>query len=180
MEVLITGGKFRNQKINSACKHGGFRPTLSKVREAVFNILGNDLEGITFLDAFAGSGVMGFEALSRNAAKVVWIDQDAKACMEIRNNLNRLSVNSSLHQVVTGNFFTVFSSLEIIPDILYLDPPFEHYPDVKIFDLLKTLPVQSLSVLELPTQYALSVPDSLECLKEKKYGNIRLIFLRRV
>lgn len=81
--MRITGGSFKGKAI-SAGAASGVRPTAAKVRQALFNILGGTIEGAAFLDLYAGSGTVGAEALSRGAAKAVFVDSDSANIKTLR------------------------------------------------------------------------------------------------
>ena len=85
----IIAGRFNGQKIRTSAK-ASYRPTTSRVRKSIFDILG-DLEGCSVLDLFAGSGILGFEAASRGAAAVTFVDND-------RRNVQLIHVNSKMLQ----------------------------------------------------------------------------------
>lgn len=87
--IRITGGKWRSRLIDVADSHG-LRPTPDRVRVTLFNWLGQDLAGLTCLDLFAGSGMLGFEAASRGAAKVTLVEQDQRVFAALRQNAQAL------------------------------------------------------------------------------------------
>src|SRR5574344_1234228 len=93
----ITAGKFKGQKI-TAPDENITRPTLSKVRMALFNTLQSmiDFEGASFLDMFAGSGIMGLEALSRGFERVVAIEKNPKVLKILSNNYKSLSLKEKI------------------------------------------------------------------------------------
>lgn len=103
------------------------RPTADRVREALFNILGQNLDGATFLDLFAGSGAVGIEALSRGVQLCVFVDSSQEACRVIRENLQMLGL-SSRSEVHCRD---VMGAIEIAArrarsfDYVFLDPPYE-------------------------------------------------------
>lgn len=104
------------------------RPTSGRLREALFNICQGEVEGISFLDLFAGSGAMGFEALSRGAAHVTFIDNSRESLRSIRVTAANLDVTSkvTLHY---GDVFTMLMQLskkKRLYDIIYADPPYEY------------------------------------------------------
>ena len=92
--MQITGGYLKSRKINSP-KGTNVRPTLSQIRESVFSILKSlmDFEGALFLDAFAGSGIMGFEAISRGFENTVFIEKDRKTFFLLKENAVKLELN---------------------------------------------------------------------------------------
>src|SRR5688500_8789260 len=89
--MRIISGKFKSRRLKST-PPAGIRPTSDKLRETVFNILGVKARGSAFLDACAGMGGIGIEALSRGAAPVYFVDQSRKACRIIRENLKSLEI----------------------------------------------------------------------------------------
>lgn len=103
------------------------RPTSDRVREALFNILGQNLEGATFLDLFAGSGAVGIEALSRGAKCCVFVDDSVDACRIIRTNL----ITTGFRQSAEVHCKDVVSAIEIAGrkqrqfDYVFMDPPYE-------------------------------------------------------
>jgi 16S rRNA (guanine(966)-N(2))-methyltransferase RsmD len=86
--VRISAGLLKGFTLSVPCR---VRATSAKVRQAAFNILGDTIEGARVIDGFAGSGALGFEALSRGAAFVAFIESDTEAILSIRDNLSRLS-----------------------------------------------------------------------------------------
>jgi 16S rRNA (guanine(966)-N(2))-methyltransferase RsmD len=88
-EVRIVGGQWRSRRIRFTPR-SELRPTPDRVRETLFNWLGQDLTGLTCLDLFAGSGALGFEAASRGAAQVVMVERDRTAVASLDTNLKLL------------------------------------------------------------------------------------------
>ena len=98
------------------------RPTPDRVRETVFNWLGQDLDGLECLDLFAGSGALGFEAASRGARRVVLVERDLGAVRALRDNANRLA-GSNL-EIISGDSLAWLSRAKERFDVVFLDPPF--------------------------------------------------------
>ena len=122
--MRIVGGKFRGRKIPVPQK--GVRPTSERVREAVMSILGNDWSGRRVLDCFAGSGAMGFEALSRGAQHVHFVDSSAAVCRHLSKVSELLKVET-LVKVQKANAAEALNSLAARGqhfDILFFDPPY--------------------------------------------------------
>lgn len=105
------------------------RPTMGKVREAFFNIVKGPLEGSSFLDCFAGTGAMGFEALSRGAARVVFIEIDHKLVAALLDNARRLGVEKEI-RVASGPCAHMLrrfgKEAEEKFDLVYIDPPYDN------------------------------------------------------
>ena len=122
-EVRIIGGQWKRSRLPVADR-AGLRPTPDRVRETLFNWLGQDLEGWRCIDAFAGAGALGFEAASRGAAKVWMIERDAALVGSLKRVQERLSATSV--QVDAGDGV---AALQRTPphswDLIFLDPPYD-------------------------------------------------------
>ena len=124
--LKITGGQFKG--LNLATPKS-LRPTEAKVRQALFNILGDFIEGARVMDGFAGSGAFGCEALSRGAAFVAFLEADTEAVLSIRDNLNRLDPELADHswRVVHMDIergVRMLAKEEAPFDLIILDPPY--------------------------------------------------------
>ena len=124
-QVRIIGGDWRSRRI-SFPDHDGLRPSADRVRETLFNWLGQDLSGQRCLDLFAGSGALGFEALSRGAACVVMIEKNRGVCEALRQNAELLAAkNLQLHCADALEFATAAAADAAARfDVVFLDPPF--------------------------------------------------------
>lgn len=121
-ELRIIGGKFRSRKIIFEGEMG-LRPTHNRIRETVFNWLQNNIENSHCCDVFAGSGAMGFEALSRGAASVSFCDISPNVIKNLKKNAKNLKIDNA-------DFFQCDFVLENPVqnkqfDIVFLDPPFQ-------------------------------------------------------
>lgn len=127
-EVRIIGGQWKRTKLPVADKPG-LRPTPDRVRETLFNWLGQDLNGWRCIDVFAGTGALGLEAASRGAAQVLLVEQDPGLVAQLRAMQQKLSAHSVSIQRANG-----LSVLRQQPpasvDLVFLDPPF----DAKLYD----------------------------------------------
>lgn len=101
----------------------GLRPTPDRVRETLFNWLGQRLDGLRCLDLFAGSGALGFEAASRGAREVVMVEQDSHALAALRENRTRLA--ASQVELVAANGIAWLAGERGLFDVIFLDPPFQ-------------------------------------------------------
>lgn len=122
-EIRIIGGLWKRSKLKVLDKPG-LRPTPDRVRETLFNWLGQDLSGWQCADAFAGTGVLGFEAASRGAQQVLMWEQDATLVAQLTDSKVRLKaamVQVQRGDAVQGLQRTAPGSL----DLVFLDPPFE-------------------------------------------------------
>src|SRR5882724_5295700 len=116
--MRVIGGEFRSRAIKSL-PGLDVRPTPDRLREALFNILAPRIEGAVFIDAYAGTGAVGIEALSRGARKAIFIEQNRAAVGIIRRNLKSLEIEVRA-EVRQGPVSSVLGSLD--GDIVFLDP----------------------------------------------------------
>jgi 16S rRNA (guanine(966)-N(2))-methyltransferase RsmD len=121
-EVRIIGGRWRRSKLNVPDKPG-LRPTPDRVRETLFNWLGQDLGGWQVLDAFAGSGSLGFEAASRGATRVSMVELDAQLVRALKDTATRLGATQVDVQRGDG-VATLRAQTAQSLDLIFLDPPF--------------------------------------------------------
>lgn len=120
--IRILAGQFRSRVLVTP-KGSTTRPTSSQLRAAVFNICQNDIAEARFLDICAGSGGMGFEALSRGAQSASFIEQSRPALLAIKENVQLLQVQQQCH-LLFGDAVAVLKGLEGPFDICYFDPPY--------------------------------------------------------
>lgn len=120
--VRIIGGQWKRSKLKVA-NVPGLRPTPDRVRETLFNWLGQDVSGLRCLDAFAGSGALGFEAASRGAAEVLLIEQAPALVAGLRDNAARLQATQIT--VLRGDALSLLRQRAGEAwDLVFLDPPF--------------------------------------------------------
>lgn len=119
--VRIIAGTWRSRLLRFP-DAPGLRPTPDRVRETVFNWLGQDLSGRTCLDLFAGSGALGFEAASRAARQVVMVESDARAARALQENVAALC--AAAVRVVRGDALEFLRSDKSVYDVVFLDPPY--------------------------------------------------------
>ena len=119
--IRIVGGTLRSRLIDVSTVKG-LRPTPDRVRETLFNWLGQDLRGKCCLDLFAGSGALGFEAASRGADKVTMVEQDAVAFAALQGNAKTLQ--AARVQLVRGDALKFARSAGPSHDVVFLDPPY--------------------------------------------------------
>jgi 16S rRNA (guanine966-N2)-methyltransferase len=120
--VRIIGGAWRRRVLRFP-ESEALRPTPDRVRETLFNWLGQDLDGLLCLDLFAGSGALGFEAASRGAAKVVMVETAPKVLAALEENARMLGADGRL-EIVRSDAVKFASSTGLRFDVLFLDPPY--------------------------------------------------------
>lgn len=132
-QIRIIGGRWRGRNIRFQAQPG-LRPTPSRVRETLFNWLGQTLPGYHCLDLFAGSGALGFEALSRGAAKVVFVEKQRVAVHRLRENVVHLEAAETAEVVLCEALDWLRRDTRKY-DLVFLDPPFSGQ------DLAQVLPM---------------------------------------
>jgi 16S rRNA (guanine966-N2)-methyltransferase len=131
--VRIVGGTFRGRHL--AVPGGAeLRPTPDRVRETLFNWLGQRLDGAQCLDLFAGSGALGFEAASRGAARVVLVERDRRALDALRRAREALGADAA--EVVAGDADAYLAGGGERFDVVFLDPPFRQNADAALLGRL--------------------------------------------
>jgi 16S rRNA (guanine966-N2)-methyltransferase len=120
--VRIIGGQYRRRLLDFP-DADGLRPTPDRVRETLFNWLGQDLPGWTCLDLFAGSGALGFEAASRGAARVIMIERDARAIRALEHN--RATLGASQLDILRVDALAWLANNRETFDLILIDPPFD-------------------------------------------------------
>jgi len=126
-KLRITGGIWRSRQI-VVLDAPGLRPTPDRVRETLFNWLGQDLTGMTCLDLFAGSGILGLEAASRGAKRVIQVEQDRRVCEQLRKNgamLVGTGGRADVIETIRANALEFLASQNPQHyDLVFLDPPY--------------------------------------------------------
>lgn len=122
-EVRIIGGQWKRTKL-AVADRPGLRPTPDRVRETLFNWLGQDLSGWRCIDAFAGTGALGFEAASRGAKEVTLVEQDSALVAQLKRVQTQLQASAT--QVVRGDGIAALKQLDPASmDVVFVDPPFD-------------------------------------------------------
>jgi 16S rRNA (guanine966-N2)-methyltransferase len=176
--MRITGGAARGIPL-IVPKGDAVRPATDGMRQAVFSSLGSSVPGARFLDLFAGSGAYGLEALSRGAAGGVFVEQNSKAAMCVRRNIEAvcksLGRDTNGLTVVQADARTVpRGAAAEPPDLVFIDPPYEIIADVapplfaRLAEVLTSKP-DALVVFELPGELELA-PQGWELLKRLGKG----------
>ena len=180
-EVRIIGGQWKRSKL-SVPSLPGLRPTPDRVRETLFNWLGQDLSGLKCVDAFAGSGALGFEAASRGAQDVLLIEQDPKLVAILQNSKLRLKADTIRIQRGDG-----IAMLRGLPkgsiDVIFLDPPFDSDKYLEALSAAAgVLSAQGAIYLEAPEAWGDEnlAATSLHVIKQGKAGAVHFHLLKPV
>lgn len=163
--VYITAGLFKGQKI--VTPGGATHPMGARERIALFNMIGNNLLDFEVLDAYAGSGALGIEALSRRAAEVTFIENNTKAAGVIRANLKALGLVSFVETCSVRDFKSDFDF-----HLVLADPPYDDFKIDEVMYLTKFVAENGLFVLSHPGE-APEV-EGFKLLKTHKYARARI------
>ena len=171
--MRIIAGEFRSRRLKSI-PGAATRPTPDRLRETLFDILGQRIEGATFLDAYAGTGAVGMEALSRGAAHAVFLERHRKALEAIRQNLASLDIERRA-TVVAGPVLVTLPKYSA--DIVFLDPPYDLEREyAAVMELLGENP-PAIAVVQHSVRYALAdVHGALRRTRIVKQGDNALSF----
>ena len=167
-QVRINAGIWRSRLIKFS-QVEGLRPTPDRVRQTLFNWLGQDLVGKNCLDLFAGTGVMGFEALSRNASNVVMVENSRLAITALTQNQALLKAANC--QLFFGDALSFLADNKQLFDIVFCDPPYQKQLIDQVIPLLKSHLTNDAFVY-LEAEYALTSNAQFNVLKFGKAGAV--------
>jgi 16S rRNA (guanine966-N2)-methyltransferase len=173
-QVRIIGGKWRGSKL-AVVDARGLRPTPDRIRETLFNWLAPKCTGASVLDCFAGSGVLGFEALSRGAAHVVALEQQPAAVARLNAQAERFQTRDI--EVIAGDACRSIENLQRDFDIVFIDPPYaEPQLRQRVFGKLEAqgcLRPGAVVYFEWPHATEFELPSAgLRWLKQKNAGQV--------
>jgi len=174
----ITGGSLGSRKLRSP-KGMQVRPTPGRVKESLFSILMNRLDGAAVLDLFAGTGAIGFEAASRGAARVVAVEGQRDVAIAIEEAVKQLGIQDVV-TVFPAPAERALYRLEGPFDIVYLDPPYADPVPLQLFHLMlerKLLAPEAIVVYEHAAKRILPQIPGYRSVREEVYGDVALAFL---
>jgi 16S rRNA (guanine966-N2)-methyltransferase len=177
--MRISGGALRNRPV-TAPRGTATRPTPGRVKEALFSILGERIEGAQVLDLYAGSGAVGFEALSRGAAHVTFVEMHAPTAAAIKRSAERFGVGKSV-SVSCAPAETAARRVAGRFDFVYADPPYAVPPPHLTFGLLRmrrAIDANSIVVYEHREGGPPFASPGFATLRVARYGETVLQFLQ--
>lgn len=169
--VKITSGIYRGRSITTPGV--GTHPMGERERLALFNKISSYLSGAAVLDAYAGSGALGIEAISRGAKNATFIEKNAGAARTIRENLRILGVDA---EVITGDAAS-FETEESF-DVILADPPYDKFVAEDINNLAKLLKIDGILVLSHPGEAP--IISNLKLQDSRKYAGATLSFYAKI
>jgi 16S rRNA (guanine966-N2)-methyltransferase len=174
--MRIIAGRLGGQQFDSP---GGHRthPMSDKVRGAIFNMLG-DIDGLTVLDAFAGSGALAFEAVSRGASVALAIDSDKNAKATMDRNVRKLQLSDQIKVIQANASGWSDNNPQQRFDVVLCDPPYDHTQLSLLQKITAHLKPHGILVLSWPGKSEAPMLEPLSIIARKQYGDAQLIFYR--
>jgi 16S rRNA (guanine966-N2)-methyltransferase len=174
--MRIIAGTLGGRQFNSPHGHRT-HPMSEKGRGALFNALG-DINGLTVIDAFAGSGALSFEAISRGAASALAIDSDRNAQRAIGESITALGLSRQV-KLIKATAGAWLSTSDDTFDLVLLDPPYDKLQPQLLAKLAARAKPGGTVVLSLPPHSSVDVPPELRLINQKDYGDAQLSFYKK-
>ena len=176
--LRIIAGKYRSRILEQP-PLSITRPTIDRAREALFNIIQNNIENSVVLDCFAGSGAFCFEAVSRGATKAIAIEKNPIAFAIIQKNLEKLNINNmEVKNMDSLNYLEHAKNIQF--DFIYLDPPYKLDVLKQCLDLIaknQLLKKYGKIIIETKFDTTIDTPNELIIIDERIYGKTKFIFI---
>ena len=175
--MRVIAGSLGGRRIKSPSGHKT-HPMSDKIRGAIFNMLG-DVSGLSLLDAFAGSGAVGIEAISRGAQHVTAVDSDKNAHQAIVENINELKISNSVKAIKANVSSWSDNNPDKLYDILICDPPYNKIQPKLLNSLGRHVKSGSLAVYSLPPNSNFQPDLEFTEIAAKDYGDAAIVIYRR-
>ena len=173
--------------VRLAVSKRGVRPTMDRVKAAIFSSLGDTIIGASVLDLFAGSGALGIEALSRGASSVLFVEEDRQSIEVIQKNLAKTRLEGCVRRQDVFDFLRISSGIAKF-HVVFADPPYEKTKSGERFTetllaskaLVQLLEPDGVFILEKRPAEALSEMKLWRVVRQKAYGATEILFLSAV
>ena len=175
-QVRIIGGRWRRRLITFPTK-AQLRPTPDRVRETLFNWMGQALDGKICLDLFAGSGALGFEAASRGAANVVMVENDSDVHAALAGNKQLLGADNV--EICREDAFTFLALDHRLFDVVFLDPPFHQELLPRLLGMLRAHLVPAAMIYVEAEQFP-EIAPGFEITRRSRAGEVNFLLLEFV
>lgn len=182
--MRVTGGRWCSRQLKGPTRGMPLRPTPDAMRERAFAVLGDRIAGARALDLYAGTGAVGIEALSRGAARVVFVERHPAAVRLVEANLARLGATSAEAVVMVRPARAAVEELARLGerfDLVWADPPFEIWQEglevLEAAAAVGLLAVDGIACLECPERADVAVATGLEVLRDLGGGASRVVLL---
>jgi len=178
VNVRVIAGRFGGRVIAGSATQRT-HPMSERIRNALFNMVGDEVRGAMVLDAFAGSGSIGFEALSRGAESVMFVEKDKIATKLIQQNIELLGVEESTHLVRAPVKSWLDGYSGELFDLIFADPPYHDPQFSTVLQLLGLLKPNGLMVLSYPGRGEAPTANGVVVVDNRSYGTAALAFYRQ-
>jgi len=178
MNIRIISGQYGGRKIE-APDNSRTHPMGERIRNAMFNSIGSEVEGAEVLDVFAGTGSVGLEALSRGAKAATFIERDHVAAKILAKNINTLDAEDRVVIIRTTVMNWLETSKQNQFDLIFADPPYNDPQFSTVAKLLPLLKPGGLMVLSHPGGSEVPTKPGVVVVDNRSYGNANLTFYRR-
>ncbi|MDE2571975.1 MAG: 16S rRNA (guanine(966)-N(2))-methyltransferase RsmD [bacterium] len=178
--MRLTGGTLGGRRI-AGPKSRGVRPTPGRVKEALFSMLGSRTAAARVLDLYAGTGAIGFEALSRGASEVTFVEGRPRVASQISARAGELGIERGRVRVVQARAERAVEHLAGRYDLVFADPPYALGVPERVFLRLRErglVDERSLVVFEHSSRAAVDAPSGYAAERREVYGEVALTFLR--
>ena len=180
--LRVISGKLKGRKIEGF-DLDGTRPTMERVKESLFAMIQDKLDGAVVLDLFVGSGNLGIEAISQGAKKAILVDYNIKAIKVIEKNVNNLNVESFTSIVHSDYIKAIERHKDTKFDIIFLDPPYKTdfiEKSIKKITEYNMLNDSGIIVCESSMIDKIVYPSIYSVIKDKKYGDKYVVILKKM
>ena len=178
-QVRIIAGEWRGRRVTVAARPQ-LRPTPNRLRETLFNWLGDSVRGCNVLDLYAGTGILGFESLSRGASHATFVENDRRTLTKLREACQQFDLEAAQAAVVEANAIKWLEHNRTRWDLVFLDPPFHANREYKrvLSRIVSHLSEKGMVYVESASRNE-TVTCSLEEWKSKEIGEVRIQLFRR-
>ncbi len=181
--IRVIGGEYRGRRLTSV-KGMATRPTADRVRESIFNIIGDKISGARVLDLFAGTGAMGIEAMSRGADFALFIDNSPAAIKTIQHNIETLGIRMDMDAVILcrdigRNLNDLQGTSEF--DLIFMDPPYGKgliEPTLAALPKTHSLRLEAIAVVEHRADEPIKDVSSFRVYDQRTYGKTMVSFFQ--
>lgn len=175
--LRISGGYLKGRQISVRSK--SVKPTSEVVRQAFFNLL--DVSGISLLDLFSGSGIVGIEAISRGAKFVCFVDSDLSLIKQLKSNLEYLQVSPDKYRIIHSDWargIKILAKESKRFDIIFADPFYNFIEYNKLIISLKdVLKENGIIIIESSSRNTFEIPEDFNLISSKNYGETIISFI---
>lgn len=176
MKFRVIAGTFGGRNIQ-APNTDATHPMSERVRNALFNIVGDEIKQAVVLDAFAGSGSLGLEAISRGASQVTFVERDSRAVSIIEANVKLFNLQAQT-AILQADVAAWIDRTDDLFDIILVDPPYDDTQLITVMGLKKLLKPNGLMVLSYPGSGEVPTANGVVVVDNRSYGTAALAFYR--